>query len=453
MTRPARTGEKPPQSREVPEAGTAERARELAEALEDLRREVAAREAAEEALRQSRKMEAVGQLAGGIAHDFNNHLTSILGGLFLLERRVEQGRSGADDLRRYISVASVAARRAGALSQRLLALARRQPRLDPKRVDLNEVIASMEDLLRSVLGPAVILELNLASGAWPVLCDPGLLENAVLNLAINARDAMPEGGRLVIRTGNVRRDQPFAGPEGGAVDPGDYVTLGVMDTGLGMSPEVVARILEPFFTTKPLGQGTGLGIPMVHDFVKQRGGHLDIRSEPGHGTTVRLRLPRHGIEAPGAVEASPATLIDVPRAQAGQTVLVVDRISVRALLAEVLEDLGYVAIGASDGASGLQILQSDTRIDLLVTEIGLPGTMHGLQLVEAARERRPGLKVLFITGYAPDAAAGRGGTPEPGMEVMAKPLALDAFAAKVRSVLSGHGVVPAASDHPGGPAA
>jgi signal transduction histidine kinase len=340
MTRSVRTGETPPQSSEAPEARTAEQARELADALEDLRREAAAREAAEEALRQAQKMEAVGQLAGGIAHDFNNHLTSILGGLFLLERRIEQGRSGMDDLRRYISIASGAARRAGALAQRLLTLARRQPPLGPKRVDLNEVIASMEDLLRSVLGPAVTLELALATGAWPTLCDPGQLDNAVLNLAINARDAMPDGGRLLIRTGNVRRDQPFAGSEGGKADTGDYVMLGVTDTGLGMPPEVAARILEPFFTTKPLGQGTGLGVPMVHGFVKQSGGHLDISTKPGRGTTVQLYLPRSGIEAPGAAEASPAAPIDALRAEAGETVLIVDRISVRALLAEALEDLG-----------------------------------------------------------------------------------------------------------------
>jgi CheY-like chemotaxis protein len=226
--------------------------------------------------------------------------------------------------------------------------------------------------------------------------------------------------------------------------------LGITDSGAGMPPEVAARILEPFFTTKPPGQGTGLGIPMVHGFVKHSGGHLDIRSEPGHGTTVRLYMPRHGIEAPGAAEAIPAAPIEVPRAEAGETVLVIDRISIRALLAEALEDLGYVAIGASDGRSGLHVLQSDARIDLLVTEIALSGTMNGRQLAEAARERRPGLKVLFITGYAPDAAPGHGGTPEPGMEVMAKPLALDAFAAKVRSVLSGQGTASAADHHSGG---
>jgi signal transduction histidine kinase/ActR/RegA family two-component response regulator len=447
MTRPARPGETPPPNSEVPEAGTAERARELAEALEDLRREAAARQAAEEALRKAQKLEAVGQLAGGIAHDFNNHLTSILGGLFLMERRIDQGRS-ADDLRRYISIASVATRRAGALAQRLLSLARRQPLPDPEQVGVNEVIASMEDLLRSALGPSVTLELALAPGVWSTLCDPGQLENAVLNLAINARDAMPEGGRLVIRTGNIRLGQPRAGRDGDEVEPGDYVMLGITDTGVGMPPDLVARILEPFFTTKPLGQGTGLGIPMVHGFVKQSGGHLEIQSEPGRGTSVRLHLPRRSMETPGLAESASVALFDAPRAEAGETILIVDRISVRALLAEALEDLGYVAIGASDGPSGLHILQSDARIDLLVTEVALSGALNGRQLAKAARERRPGLKVLFITGYAPDAAPSRGSTPEPGTEVMTKPLAVDAFAAKVRSMLSGQGIAPAAGDHP-----
>jgi signal transduction histidine kinase/CheY-like chemotaxis protein len=437
MSEPIRDEAPRPRTRETPEARIAERARELAAALEDLRREAAARQAAEEALRQAQKMEAVGQLAGGIAHDFNNHLTSILGALSLLERRIAQGRT-ADDLRRYISIAAAAAERAAALTRRLLALARRQPPLDPKRVDVNEAVASMEGLLRSTLGSAVALELALAAEAWPTLCDPGQLENAVLNLALNARDAMPDGGRLVIRTGNVRLDQVSALSRGGEMDPGDYVVLAVTDTGAGMPPEVVARILEPFFTTKPASQGTGLGIPMVHGFVRQSGGHLDIRSEPDNGTTVRLYLPRDGTAAPGgAAEMGPAALAEAPRAEAGETVLIADRISVRALLAEVLEDFGYVAIGVSDGPSGLRVLQSDARIDLLVTEISLPGAVSGWQLAESARECRPGLKVLFITGGAQDAALGRDGTLAPGMEMMAKPLALDAFAVRIRRMLSG----------------
>jgi len=452
MTRPVRPGEMPLPNSEMSEAGSAEGAREPAEALEDPRREAVPREAAEEALHRAQKLEAVGQLAGGIAHDFNNHLTSILGGLFLMERRIDQGRS-AVDLRRYISIASVATRRAGALAQRLLSLARRQPSPDPEQVGVNEVIASIEDLLRSALGPSVTLELALGPGVWPTLCDPGQLENAVLNLAINARDAMPDGGRLVIRTANLRRDQPFAGSEGGEVEPGDYVMLGITDTGVGMPPDVVARILEPFFTTKPPGQGTGLGIPMVHHFVKQSGGHMDVRSEPGRGTSVRLYLPRRGMATPGATEAPAAALIDAPRAKAGETILIVDRISVRALLAEALEDLGYVAIGASDGPSGLHILQSAARIDLLVTEVVLSGALNGRQLAKAARERRPGLKVLFVTGYAPDAALGHGAAHEPGIEVMTKPLAVDAFAAQVRRMLSEQEAAPAQSHCPEGPAA
>jgi len=386
----------------------------------------------EELLRQSQKMEAVGQLTGGIAHDFNNLLTAITGSLEMIQRRIGEGRIG--DLERYTAAAMAASQRAAALTQRLLAFARRQP-LDPKRVDANRLVAGMEELLRRTLGPGIALEMVLAGGLWPTLCDANQLESAILNLAINARDAMPEGGRLTIETANAHLDDTYARAQAGEVRPGQYVAIAVTDTGTGMAPEVAARAFDPFFTTKPIGQGTGLGLSMLYGFVKQSDGHVRIYSEPGAGTGFRLYLPR--LCAPAEDDAPSAALRPALAAQtpAGKTVLVVDdEPTLRLLVAEVLLDMGFAAIEASDGPSAVRILQSDARIDLLVTDVGLPG-LNGRQVADAARVTRPALRVLFITGYAHNAALARGTALEPGMEIITKPFALDALRAKIRDMI------------------
>ena len=384
----------------------------------------------EEALRQAQKMEAVGQLTGGIAHDFNNLLTAITGGLDLLQMRLAQGRTA--DAARYIDMAQGAAKRAAALTHRLLAFSRRQT-LAPKSTDVNRLVAGLEDLIRRTVGPAIRVETVMAAGLWNTLVDPGQLENAVLNLCINARDAMPDGGAIVIETGNVSFDR--AGAASGDLPPGRYVTVSVSDDGLGMPPDVVARAFDPFFTTKPIGQGTGLGLSMIYGFARQSGGQVRIYSEVGKGTRVCLYLPRHAGEAElDPLAGSPAAL---PRARQGETVLVVDdETSVRMLVKDVLGDLGYGALEAADGASGLEILRSDTRIDLLVTDVGLPGGMNGRQVADAARELRPGLRVLFITGYAENAVLSHGHL-DPGMHILTKPFAIDALAEKMRALIEG----------------
>jgi len=386
----------------------------------------------EEQLRQSQKMEAIGQLTGGIAHDFNNLLAGIIGSLELMQRRIAAGR--VNTLERYSSMAITSAQRAAALTQRLLAFARRQP-LDPKRVEANRLVASMEDLLRRSMGPSIDLEMVLAGGLWPTLCDPNQLENAILNLAINARDAMPQGGRLTIETANAHLDDAYVRSQGGEIRAGQYVAVSVTDTGIGMAPEIIEKAFDPFFTTKPTGQGTGLGLSMLYGFIKQSEGHVRIYSELGQGTTFKLYLPRH---RGGADPDSAETAIDnsvALRAEAGETVLVVDdEAAVRVLVTEILEELGYAAIEAADGPSGLRILQSDARIDLLVTDVGLPG-LNGRQLADAGRVGRPGLKVLFMTGYAHNAAVGTGSALEPGMEIISKPFALDTLAKKIRAMI------------------
>jgi signal transduction histidine kinase len=415
----------------------AERDRAAAElrALTDtLEQRVAERTAellrAEEQLRQAQKMEAVGQLTGGLAHDFNNLLTGITGALELLGTRITQGR--LKDLERYVAAANGAAKRAAALTHRLLAFSRQQT-LDPRPTDVNRLVAGMEELVRRTIGPAITLEVVGAAGLWPTLVDPHQLENALLNLAINARDAMPGGGRLTVETANTRLDARVAMTRD--MEPGQYVTVSVTDTGTGMTPDVIARAFDPFFTTKPLGQGTGLGLSMIYGFARQSGGQVRIYSEVGQGTTMRLYLPRHVGEAEAAEDMP--NLAQAPRAAAGQTVLVVDdEPTIRMLVREVLEDLGYAAVEAADGASGLGILRSDARIDLLVTDVGLPGGMNGRQLADAARTTRPDLKVLFITGYAENAVIGNGHL-EPGMHVMTKPFAMEALASRIKELIGG----------------
>ena len=383
--------------------------------------------AAQEALRQSQKMEAIGQLTGGIAHDFNNLLTGIAGSLELLEARIAQGR--LEGVERYIDSAQGSARRAAALTQRLLAFSRRQT-LDPKPIDANKLIAGVEDLLRRTVGPSVTLEVVGAGGLWQMKIDASQLENALLNLTINARDAMPDGGRITIETANKWLDDRAARDR--EVPAGQYVSVCVTDTGTGMSPDVIAQAFDPFFTTKPFGQGTGLGLSMVHGFVRQSGGQVRIYSEVNKGTTICLYLPRHigAEEAPDAPE-------DIAGADSGhgETVLVIDdEPMVRMLIVEVLEDAGYVAIEAADGPAGLKILQSDARIDLLITDVGLPGGMNGRQVADAARIKRPTLKVLFVTGYAENAAVGNG-LLDAGMQVIGKPFNMAALSNKVREMI------------------
>ncbi len=380
-------------------------------------------------LRQSQKMEAVGQLTGGIAHDFNNLLAGILGSLELTQARLAQGRVAEVD--RYIGAAVTSANRAASLTDRLLAFSRRQT-LDPKTVDVNRLTASMEDLIRRTVGPSIHVETVISGGLWKTLCDGNQLENALLNLAINARDAMPEGGRLTIEAANVRLDDAYANRHHD-VEAGQYVGLSVTDTGSGMAPDVVAHVFEPFFTTKPIGQGTGLGLSMVYGFAKQSNGYATIYSEVGRGTTVRLYLPRH--LGDGTMEAGDPDLLPMAAAKAGESVLVVDdEPVVRMLIGDVLRELGYAVIEAADGAEGLRILRSKQRVDLLVSDVGLPGGMNGRQLADAARVHRPGLKVLFITGYAENAALGNG-VLNPSMQVLTKPFALDVLAAKIRAMM------------------
>ncbi|MFY0573667.1 ATP-binding protein [Cystobacter fuscus] len=384
-------------------------------------------EQAQEALRQSQKLEAVGKLTGGIAHDFNNLLTGISGALELLKLRVARGEYERVD--RYVSTAIASTQRASALTQRLLAFSRRQE-LDLKSVDMNALVGGMEELLRRTLGERITLRVRPGAGLWRVYTDPHQLENALLNLCINARDAMPEGGTLTIETSNAHLDEQYARREEGLA-PGDYAVLSVTDTGSGIAPELRERIFEPFFTTKPSGQGTGLGLSMIYGFIKQSTGHLGLESEVGRGSTFKLHLPRHQGDAGSDEE----TRGDTARGE-GETVLVVeDDPAVRMLVVEVLGDLGYRVLEASRAEEGLPLLQSSRRIDLLVSDIGLPG-MDGRRMAELARQHRPRLKVLFITGYAAKAAV-RGEFLAPGMDMLTKPFALDVLANKIREMLLG----------------
>jgi PAS domain S-box-containing protein len=381
---------------------------------------------AEEALRHSQKMDAIGQLTGGIAHDFNNMLTAIIGSMEVLKRRIRDGRY--DDVQSFMDGAIGAANRAASLTHRLLAFARRQP-LDPKAVDVNQLIYGMEDLLERTLGEKIELEVRLAPELGPALTDAHQLENAILNLAINARDAMPQGGTLTIATESaVIRSPEQYGQE--TIDAGDYTVVCVGDTGVGMSPDTLSKVFEPFFTTKPLGQGTGLGLSMIYGFAKQSRGHIRVESTENVGTTFRLYLPRYQ----GAVEARPVAPARDAATGAGETVLVIeDDSAVRLIISNVLRDLGYACLEASNGQAALPILTSNTPLDLLITDVGLPG-MNGRQIAEIARQHRPELKILFVTGYA-EHATGHAPFLARGMEMVTKPFALDALALKIRDML------------------
>jgi len=403
----------------------------LQNTLETLEQQVEERTAQlrhnEEALRQSQKMEAVGQLTGGIAHDFNNMLTGIIGSLELLRRRLARGRT--DDLDGLIDLGVTSANRAAGLTHRLLAFSRRQS-LDSKPVKMNTLVVSMGELLQRSINESIQLDMQLSEDLWVAEADPNQLESALLNLVLNARDAMPEGGKLVVNTSNQHLDKGFTQVHSN-LQPGDYVVLRVTDTGCGMPEGTITRAFDPFFTTKPIGQGTGLGLSMIYGFSKQSHGHVTIESEVGSGTTVSLYLPRYN----GALVED--TLIDIahaPHAQDGETVLIVeDDPAVRVLVSAVLSELGYAFVEAGDADSAVPILDSGQRIDLLISDVGLPG-MNGRQLAEIGRQYRPDLKVLFITGYAEHAAV-RGGFLDPGMQMITKPFTFDLLTAKVREMI------------------
>ncbi len=407
--------------------------REAAETLEqkvverttELHAEMADRMRAEEQLRQAQKMEAVGQLTGGIAHDFNNMLTGIIGSLDIVKRRMASGRTA--DLERFMDAASTSAQRAAALTHRLLAFSRRQS-LDSKPIDVNDLVQGLEELLVRTIGEQIVLDVVLAPDLALATADANQLESALLNLAINARDAMPDGGRLMIDTDVAHLDEAYTSRQEGLA-PGDYVVVAVSDTGVGMSNDVLEKAIDPFFTTKPLGQGTGLGLSMVYGFAKQSGGHIRLHSQPGQGTSVKIYLP---VAKTQALETPAPAVGEAPRGD-GETVLVVeDDASVRLLVLEVLAELGYAVEEAVDAKTAIPIIESDRRIDLIVSDVGLPG-MNGRQLAEIARQHRPELPILFITGYAENAAV-RSGFLAPGMQMIAKPFALDVLAVKIRAM-------------------
>ena len=381
----------------------------------------------EEALRQSQKMEAVGQLTGGIAHDFNNMLTGIIGSLELLRRRLARGRT--EDLDGLIDLGVTSANRAAGLTHRLLAFSRRQS-LDSKPVEMNALVVSMGELLQRSINESIDLDMQLSDDLWVAEADPNQLESALLNLVLNARDAMPEGGTLVVSTSNQQLNSESVAANGNLL-PGDYVVLRVTDTGCGMPDSIISRAFDPFFTTKPIGQGTGLGLSMIYGFSKQSHGHVTIDSEVGRGTSVSVFLPRYRGDL---IEVSLTDIPQTPHALDGETVLIVeDDPAVRVLVSAVLSELGYAFLEAGDADSAMPILDSGQRIDLLISDVGLPG-MNGRQLAEIGRQYRPDLKVLFITGYAEHAAV-RGGFLDAGMQMITKPFTFDLLTAKVREMI------------------
>jgi PAS domain S-box-containing protein len=388
---------------------------------------VAERLKVEDALRQAQKMEAVGQLTGGIAHDFNNMIAVVLAGLTLLERKLAKGETDVADL---IAAARNGADRAAALTQRLLAFSRQQA-LSPQVLNANRMVADMSELLRRTIGETIVMETVLAGGLWKVRADANQLENTIVNLAVNARDAMPAGGRLTIETANSHLDDRYAAEH--AILAGQYVMITVTDTGTGMSPEIVDKVFDPFFTTKPPGKGTGLGLSQVFGFVKQSGGHIKVYSEPGHGTSVKIYLPRDcgGAEVQDAtVEAEP-----LPTAQAGVILVVEDDDQVRRLSKQMLVELGYQVLTARNGTEALRLLDRRTDICLVFTDVVMPD-MNGRQLVEEARRKRPDIKVLYTTGYTRNAIV-HNGVLDPDVDLLPKPATLEQIAAKVRSVLEG----------------
>ena len=401
------------------------RTRELREALARLEAEAEERARAEEALRQAQKMEAVGQLTGGIAHDFNNMLTGIIGAIDILKRRIATGR--LDDLDRFMDAASTSAQRAAGLTARLLAFSRRQS-LDSRPTDVGKLIHSLEDLLRRTMSESIEVEILSSSPLSPALVDANQLESAIINLAINARDAMPDGGRLTLSCEEVELDEEcFARNPG--ISPGRYIMVGVSDTGVGIDGDTLDKVFDPFFTTKPIGQGTGLGLSMVYGFAKQSNGLVRIDSQVGEGTRVTIFLPIADLQP----HEEPAESAAIHHGDGQSVLLVEDDESVRLLVRDVLEELGYKATEAADGQQAVRILESGRRFDLMISDVGLPG-MNGRQLAEIAREHLPDLPVLFVTGYA-EGAAVRGGFLSDNMQMITKPFQIEMLSARIREML------------------
>ncbi|MGZ8997467.1 MAG: ATP-binding protein, partial [Allosphingosinicella sp.] len=389
---------------------------------------------AEEALRQAQKMEAIGQLTGGVAHDFNNLLTVILGGLDTIRRHIPALPVSpvTERIERSVRMATQGADRAATLTARLLAFARRQP-LDPKPIDAGRLVTNIADLLQRTLGETVALETVTGAGLWRTQADPNELENALLNLAVNARDAMPDGGRLTIESGNAHLDEAYVALVAEPVAAGQYVLIAVSDSGHGMTEETLAQVFEPFFTTKDVGKGTGLGLSQVYGFVRQSGGHIRIYSEVGEGTTVKIYLPRLVAEG-GTAQADRAET--APPTHGGmETILVVeDHEDLRSFSTGILRELGYHVIEAANGRSALEMLQSANDVDLLFTDVVLPDGMDGRRLADEASRRRPDIRILYTTGYTPNAIV-HNGRLDPGVNLITKPFSFDSLAAKVRQVL------------------
>jgi signal transduction histidine kinase len=401
----------------------------LAETNRQLTEEADSRAAAEAQVRQMQKVEAIGQLTGGIAHDFNNMLAVVIGSLDMAQKRLDKGETPR--AMRLVDNAMEGAQRAARLTARLLAFSRQQP-LEPQAVDANRLVSGMSEILQRTIGDDIRMETVLAGGLWPTFADPGQLENAILNLCINGRDAMPQGGKLTLETANSHLDDAYAAAHPSAA-VGQYVMLSVTDTGTGMPPDVAERAFDPFFTTKGAGKGTGLGLSQVHGFIRQSGGHLKIYSEAGHGTTVKLYLPRHqgAVEWEEAREAEAAA--GLPRAD-GEVVLVVeDDDRVRHVSSDALRELGYTVMQAPDAHHALAMVATPSRIDLLFTDVVMPD-VNGRELADRARAMRPGLKVLYTTGYTKNAIV-HNGTLDPGVDMLPKPFTIDQLARKVRQVL------------------
>ena len=390
-------------------------------------RDLTERRAAEERLRQAHKMEALGQLVGGVAHDFNNLLTAISGNIETLQRRLTRGAD--DNLQRPAKAALDATGRAALMTNRLLAFSRHQP-LEPRSVSVNSLITGMSEILRQTLGESVQIETVLAAGVWATFVDANQLESALLNLAVNSRDAMPEGGKLTIEAANTYLDEAYSAIA--EVPPGQYVGIFVSDTGTGMTPEVASKAFDPFFTTKEVGQGTGLGLSQVYGFIKQSGGYVRIYSEVGAGTTIKIYLPRY-VSSERVTEVEHAA-IPIPRANGETVLLVEDDADVRSSLVEILGELGYRVIEAPNGLSALRQLDAHPETNLLLTDVGLPGGMNGRQLADEALRRKAGLKVLFASGYARNAIVHHGRL-DPGVQLIMKPFTYADLAAKVRRVL------------------
>jgi signal transduction histidine kinase/CheY-like chemotaxis protein len=412
----------------------AEEVRALNHTLEArVQTELAERLKAEEALRQAQKMEAVGQLTGGVAHDFNNLLTVIMGGLETIRREADKLESGPSlqRIQRAAAMSAHASERAATLTARLLAFSRRQA-LDPKPIDPAKLVTGLADLLQRTLGETITLETVTGAGLWRTIADPGELENALVNLAVNARDAMPGGGRLTIECSNALLDEAYVATIPEPVAAGQYVLVAVTDSGCGMDEETASRVFEPFFTTKEVGRGTGLGLSQVYGFVRQSGGHVRIYSELGVGTTVKIYLPRLKGEAGPVDEGAPRRTV----VHGGnETILLVeDHEDLRGYSTGILAELGYRVIAASDGAEALRLLESEPAIDLLFTDVVLPGGMDGRRLADEATRRQPQLKVIFTTGYTRNAIV-HNGRLDPGVELIGKPFSAETLALRVRDIL------------------